>query len=209
MAVVFILTQGGPVQHSRWSTTWAYKTGIESGSLGQGAAISLFLLPVLAVVTIAMLLFAQAGGGRRDGQLARERGRPTRIDRRPVRDRARVPVLLGDDDVFKRTDLYNTSTSRTRSTTARVTRTGTSGTTSDLPTVRSSSPHRVPDWLVNTAIVGVCVVAITLVLALPAGYALARLAGPSGQTLGVGIFLTYLVPPTLLFIRSRGDRRRT
>src|ERR671930_419703 len=57
-----------------------------------------------------------------------------------------------------------------------------------------------PTWLANTAIVGVCVVAITLVLAVPAGYALARLAGRVGQSLGVGIFLTYLVPPTLLFI---------
>jgi multiple sugar transport system permease protein len=57
-----------------------------------------------------------------------------------------------------------------------------------------------PRWLANTAIVGVCVVAITLVLAVPAGYALARLAGKAGQSLGVGIFLTYLVPPTLLFI---------
>ncbi len=55
-------------------------------------------------------------------------------------------------------------------------------------------------WLANTAIVGVCVVCITLLLAVPAGYALARLAGRVGQSLGVGIFLTYLVPPTLLFI---------
>jgi multiple sugar transport system permease protein len=57
-----------------------------------------------------------------------------------------------------------------------------------------------PTWLVNTAIVGVAVVAITLVLALPAGYALARLSGAWGQTAGVGIFLVYLVPPTLLFL---------
>src|SRR3989454_12670261 len=57
-----------------------------------------------------------------------------------------------------------------------------------------------PTWLKNTAIVGLCVVAITLVLALPAGYALARLAGRVGQSLGVGIFLTYLIPPTLLFL---------
>src|SRR5438132_9684431 len=55
-------------------------------------------------------------------------------------------------------------------------------------------------WLWNTLIVGVAVVAITLVLALPAGYALARLTGRWGETLGIGIFLTYLVPPTLLFI---------
>jgi multiple sugar transport system permease protein len=55
-------------------------------------------------------------------------------------------------------------------------------------------------WLANTAVVGVCVVAITLVLAVPAGYSLARLTGSWGQYLGIGIFLTYLIPPTILFI---------
>jgi len=55
-------------------------------------------------------------------------------------------------------------------------------------------------WLVNTAVVGAVVVVITLVLALPAGYALARLSGRVGGSLGVAIFLTYLVPPTLLFL---------
>ncbi len=55
-------------------------------------------------------------------------------------------------------------------------------------------------WLGNTALIGGLVVAITLVLALPAGYALARLSGRVGQSLGVAIFLTYLVPPTLLFL---------
>ena len=47
---------------------------------------------------------------------------------------------------------------------------------------------------------GGIVVAITLVLAVPAAYALARLTGRWGQRLGIGIFLTYLIPPTLLFI---------
>jgi len=55
-------------------------------------------------------------------------------------------------------------------------------------------------WLWNTAWVGVIVVGITLLLAVPAGYALARLTGRWGEQLGIGIFLTYLVPPTLLFI---------
>jgi multiple sugar transport system permease protein len=55
-------------------------------------------------------------------------------------------------------------------------------------------------WLVNTGLVGIAVVVITLLLAVPAGYALARMTGPWGQTLGVAIFLTYLVPPTILFI---------
>jgi multiple sugar transport system permease protein len=55
-------------------------------------------------------------------------------------------------------------------------------------------------WLINTGLVGVAVVIITLVLAIPAGYALARMTGPWAQTLGIAIFLTYLVPPTILFI---------
>jgi multiple sugar transport system permease protein len=55
-------------------------------------------------------------------------------------------------------------------------------------------------WLYNTALVGVIVVGITLLLAIPAAYALARLTGKWGERLGIAIFLTYLVPPTLLFI---------
>ncbi len=43
-------------------------------------------------------------------------------------------------------------------------------------------------------------VVITLVVCVPAAYSLARLAGSWGQYLGIGIFLTYLIPPTLLFI---------
>ena len=55
-------------------------------------------------------------------------------------------------------------------------------------------------WVGNTLLVGVAVVLITLVLAVPAGYSLARLTGSAGEKLGIGIFLTYLVPPTILFI---------
>jgi multiple sugar transport system permease protein len=55
-------------------------------------------------------------------------------------------------------------------------------------------------WLVNTLIVAVAVVLITLALAVPAGYALARLRFPGAETLSIGIFLTYLVPTTLLFL---------
>jgi multiple sugar transport system permease protein len=55
-------------------------------------------------------------------------------------------------------------------------------------------------WLFNSFLIGVCVVAITLVTALPAGYSLARMPGRQAENLGIGIFLTYLVPPTLLFL---------
>lgn len=55
-------------------------------------------------------------------------------------------------------------------------------------------------WVINTAFAGVIVVIITLLLAIPAAYALARLTGNWGEQLGIAVFLTYLVPPTLLFI---------
>lgn len=55
-------------------------------------------------------------------------------------------------------------------------------------------------WVANTLLVGVLVVIITLLLAVPAGYSLARLSGRWGKQLAIGIFLTYLVPPTILFI---------
>ncbi|MDR5683597.1 MAG: carbohydrate ABC transporter permease [Armatimonadota bacterium] len=55
-------------------------------------------------------------------------------------------------------------------------------------------------WVKNTAFVGGVVVLITLLAAVPAGYSLARLTGRWGERLGIGIFLTYLIPPTLLFI---------
>lgn len=55
-------------------------------------------------------------------------------------------------------------------------------------------------WMVNSFMVGGLVVLITLILAVPAAYSLARLAGSWGEALAIGIFLTYLIPPTLLFL---------
>jgi multiple sugar transport system permease protein len=55
-------------------------------------------------------------------------------------------------------------------------------------------------WVANTLFVGISVVIITLLLAIPAGYSLARLSGRFGEKLGIAIFLTYLVPSTILFI---------
>ena len=52
----------------------------------------------------------------------------------------------------------------------------------------------------NTLWVGLVVVAITLAVALPAAYSLARLNMPWAGPLGVAIFFVYLIPPTLLFI---------
>jgi multiple sugar transport system permease protein len=55
-------------------------------------------------------------------------------------------------------------------------------------------------WLKNTVWVALGVVAVTQAASLPAGYALARLRFRGAESLTIGIFLTYLVPTTLLFL---------
>ncbi len=55
-------------------------------------------------------------------------------------------------------------------------------------------------WVLNTGEVGLAVVVITVVICVPAAYVLARSQFPGSGSLGMGIFLTYLVPPTLLFL---------
>ncbi|MGI8554193.1 MAG: carbohydrate ABC transporter permease [Dehalococcoidia bacterium] len=55
-------------------------------------------------------------------------------------------------------------------------------------------------WLANSYMIGAFTVAITLIAAVPAGYALARMNLPFSGPLSIGIFLTYLVPASLLFI---------
>jgi multiple sugar transport system permease protein len=55
-------------------------------------------------------------------------------------------------------------------------------------------------WMWNTMLIAIASTAISLLCGLLAGYALARLNFPFAGSLGTGIFITYLVPQTLLFI---------
>jgi len=55
-------------------------------------------------------------------------------------------------------------------------------------------------WVVNSALLSIVVVAITLAASVPAAYALARLRLPGARGSGIALFMTYLVPPIILFI---------
>lgn len=55
-------------------------------------------------------------------------------------------------------------------------------------------------WVVNSAVLSIVVVAITLALSVPAAYALARLRLPGAHGTAIALFMTYLVPPIILFI---------
>lgn len=59
MAVVFILTRGGPRYDTQVLATWAYFKGIEGGNLAHGAAIALFFSPLLLAAAIVMLRAAR------------------------------------------------------------------------------------------------------------------------------------------------------
>ena len=57
-----------------------------------------------------------------------------------------------------------------------------------------------PRWIWNTLVVTVGATALSLFCSILIGYALGRFRFRGGNTLGIAIFLLYLVPPTLLFI---------
>jgi multiple sugar transport system permease protein len=59
LIVVFVLTRGGPYDQTQVIASWAYFTGIQGGDLAGGAAISLFLFPVLVAVAVLFLWFAR------------------------------------------------------------------------------------------------------------------------------------------------------
>ena len=74
----------------------------------------------------------------------------------------------------------------------------------DAPTLHNvaslfrDTPYLTFVW--NTFVVAVAVSIITVLAAVPAAYSLTRLTGRWGESLGIGIFMVYLIPPTMLFI---------
>lgn len=55
IVTVFILTRGGPANATQVLPSLAFFTGVQGGSLGMGAATAVFLLPVLAAVSVLIL----------------------------------------------------------------------------------------------------------------------------------------------------------
>jgi multiple sugar transport system permease protein len=55
MAVVRVLTRGGPNDATQVLASWAFYRGIEGGDVAQGAAVALFLFPLLLAAAVAIL----------------------------------------------------------------------------------------------------------------------------------------------------------
>src|SRR3989449_6672995 len=69
--IVQVLTRGGPVNTTHLFATLAYQVGLTGSNLGQGAAVSLFLFPMLAAI-----VFLQRSEERRVGKECRSRWSP-------------------------------------------------------------------------------------------------------------------------------------
>lgn len=55
MAVVYVLTNGGPTNSTQVLASWAFTRGISGGDIAQGAAIALFLFPLLLAAAALIL----------------------------------------------------------------------------------------------------------------------------------------------------------
>jgi len=53
--IVRVLTRGGPIDTTHLFATYAFRVGIESGDIPLGAAVSLFMFPLLAVLSFIIL----------------------------------------------------------------------------------------------------------------------------------------------------------
>jgi multiple sugar transport system permease protein len=57
--LIYVLTGGGPANSTHLLATYAYQVGVATGLLGEGAAISLFMLPVLLAVVWLQLRYVR------------------------------------------------------------------------------------------------------------------------------------------------------
>ena len=53
--IVYILTKGGPINMTHLFATYSFAIGLQSGQIGLGAAVSLFLFPILLAVVFLQL----------------------------------------------------------------------------------------------------------------------------------------------------------
>jgi multiple sugar transport system permease protein len=61
--IVQVLTRGGPTDTTHLFATLAFSIGMQGGRLGQGAAVSLFMLPFLGLLVIAQLWYTRRNAG--------------------------------------------------------------------------------------------------------------------------------------------------
>ena len=209
--IVQIMTAGGPRNMTHVFATYSFMLGIRSGDLPLGAATSLFMFPILGVRRdLHPARRAQARQGNRMSTAAVAAGAPRSLGVRASLSRNRRWALITSYvflvifAIFFLIPPYYMVVTALKSD-AEVAHMATNpwivanGFTLDQFKILLTQT----DFLIffkNTIIVTVCVVAITMVVSVLAAFSLGRMKFWGSSILATGIFLTYLVPDTLLFI---------
>ena len=195
--IVYVLTRGGPMNMTHLFATYSFALGLQGGEIGQGAAVSLFLFPILlAVVFVQLRLVRRAALYEYEQSRARwaRNIRPLFTVYLPV-----LPYVL-----FALFPLYFMLVTSLKSNAELydvnampfwISR----GLTADhYELLSTDTPFW--SWFANSLIVSLAATVISVALGVLAAYPLARLRFAGADSFGVAIFITYLVPPTLLFL---------
>ena len=60
---MYVLTRGGPANSTHLFATLSYQLGMASGNLAEGAAVALFMFPILALVIVFQLWYLRREDG--------------------------------------------------------------------------------------------------------------------------------------------------
>src|SRR5213079_319000 len=192
--IVRVLTRGGPVNTTHLFATLAYQVGLDGGNLGQGAAISLFLFPMLAAIVFVQLRYI-----RREGVDVGVRSKGARIRSAAFGYANVIPFLcfaLFPFYYMVITSLKNDAELYDLKAVPFLIQTGVI--TDHYRYLLAKTEFLT--WMKNSFIISVIATSVSLVISILAGYSLARLRFRGVNSFGTAVFITYLVPPTLLFL---------
>src|SRR6266568_4382544 len=162
--IVYVLTHGGPINSTHLFATLSRVVGIDTGRIGEGAAISLYLFPLLVFVVWAQLRFLVFA------LFPFYHMTLTSLKQdRELYDRHAVPLVIRQAPTLEH---Y----------------------------VKLIWETEFLTWTKNSLLVTALATSASVAIGTVAAYALARLKFFGVSTFGTGIFVTYLVPTTLLFL---------
>ena len=199
--IVQIMTSGGPRNMTHVFATYAFLQGIRSGDLPLGASVSLFMFPILGIAArqgdrMSTAAVAESAPGHVAAGSSLRRNRRWALI-------ASYVFLIIFAIFFLIPPYYMIVTALKTDTEVAHLATNPWFVANGITFEQFRALFTETDFLVffkNTVIVTVCVVAITMVVSVLAAFSLGRMRFWGSGILATGIFLTYLIPDTLLFI---------
>ena len=198
-AIVYILTKGGPGGATMVLPVLTYEIAFGAQRLGEAIAVALYMLPAARLRDHRAVALHAAGAATRDEQSRRRSQRGSRSSgavRGVLRDPAHVaavralPVLLDDRHVVQGRDPDAQPGLDVLAEPVRRPR------TTSTCSARPSSSR----WYSNSVIVSVSSTFLATAIGTIGAYALARLKFLGRAFMASAVLITYLVPPSILFI---------